>query len=448
MIDSETGFHIDSWSFDRKLDDFLDVQKEITNLTVANLRVALPEETQMFLASDYEGTDVDAYVLYRRGKELFDKPQTKESLTDVVDFYDQALAIDPDYAAAHAGLCASYAKTYEISSDANYVGLAERACAEALAASPNLHMVYTALGNLYLLSGRDDDGEAAYLRALEINSKDVQAMQGLALAYERQQRGREAEELLNQTIHLQPGNWRSINSLGGFLFANGRYSEAADAYRQVVLLDPNNWQGHGNLGSSLLMAGEFESAANALRRSLEIEHDAAYSSNLGIIYYYLGQFDDAVAIHRQVVGLYPESSLDWLNLGDALSFSSEADMAQDAYRTSAGLSEKMLAVNPNDASTLYRLAWASMILGDEDYASELIGRSMSIAPNNPYVHYYSALIKSLQNDDEAAIDELRIAVESGYPAKMLFAEPFLTRINRSESFVRLITETERQTSDR
>jgi len=448
LIDSATGFHIVSKSFDRDLENFMDVQTEITELTVANLRVALPEDTQMRLTPVYPGADVDAYVLYRRGKELFDAPQTEESLTEVVNLYHQALQVDPDYAAAHAGLCVTYAKAYEINSDAGYVDMAEKACAEALAANPNLHMVYTALGDLYLLNGRDTEGESAYLRALEINSHDVQAMQGLALALEHQQRADEAEDLLNQAIRLQPGNWRSINALGGFLFARGRYAEAAEAYRQVVLLDPNNWQGQGNLGSSLLMVGEFEPAALALRRALENHADAAYASNLGIIYYFLGHFDEAVAIQREVVELYPESNLDWLNLGDALFFSSESELAENAYRTAATLSEKLLKVNPTDAGTLYRLAWASAMLGNGDYADELIARARTIAPNNPYVHYYSGLMKSVEKDDEAAIEDIRIAVENGFPVKMLAAEPFLADYRESESFVQIISEAENRNAIR
>jgi len=444
LIDSATGFHLVSRSFDRKLENFMDVQKEITDLTVANLRVALPEETQMLLASTYPGTDVDAYVLYRRGKELFEKPQTRESLTDVVNLYEQALQIDPAYAAAHAGLCVTYAAAYKISSDVEFIDMAEKACAAALAANPNLHMVYTALGDLYLLSGRDKDGEMAYLSALDSNSQDAQAMRGLALALERQQRTDEAESLLNQAIHLQPGNWSSIDALGGFLFDSGRYLDAAEAYRQVVLMDPSNWQGHGNLGSSLLMAGDFEVAASALRRALEIEDDPAYSSNLGIIYYYLGQFDDSVAIHRKVVELYPDSNLDWLNLGDALSFSSEANLAENAYREAANLSENLLAVNSNDASTLYRLAWAATMLGNKTYADELIARSRNIAPNNPYMHYYSGLIKVVDKDYDAAIENIRRAVEAGYPIKLLAAEPFLAEFRQSAAFVELIAEAEQK----
>ena len=98
LIDSETGFHVVSKSFDRKLENFMEIQAEITNLTVANLRVALPEETQMPMARNYSGADLDAYIIYRQGRELQELPTTHERITEVINLYQSALDLDPDYA--------------------------------------------------------------------------------------------------------------------------------------------------------------------------------------------------------------------------------------------------------------------------------------------------------------------------------------------------------------
>jgi len=438
LIDSLTGFQMTTKSFDERLENFVEVQREITNLTVANLRVALPPETQLLLAGSYEKTDVDAYVLYRRGKEQFEKPHSVESLAEAVDLYERALEVDPDYAAAHAGLCVTYAQSYEVSNDASYIDIAETACASALAANPNLNIVHTALGDLYNRTGRDGEAEAAYLRALGVNDQDVYAMSRLAIVYEYQQRLGEAEDLLNQAIRLQPGNWRSLNLLGFLLFSNGRYLEAADAYREVVQLDPNNWQGHGNVGSSLLMAGQFVPAAAALERASEIEPSPDFQSNLAIIYYYLGQFDESVAIHRKAVELSPDANYAWLNLADALLFSNQSEQAQDAFRISAGLAEKNLLVNPRDAAKLYELAWATAMLGNLEYAGELINRSKSIDPNDPYVHYYDALLKTRREQPDAAVDALQRAIELGYPAKLLAAEPYLEDLYQLKRFSAMV----------
>ena len=265
----------------------------------------------------------------------------------------------------------------------------------------------------------------------------------MAIVYENQQRFDDAENLLNQAIRLQPGNWRSINSLGYFLFSNGRYLEAAEAYRQVVELDPTNWQGHGNQGSALLMAGQFTAAAAALERALEIEPEQDYYySNLAIIYYYLGHFDASVAIHRRAIELSPDANSAWLNLGDALLFSREPDQAREAFRISAELAQKNLAVNPRDAARLYELAWATAMLGDLRYAGELMDRSKSFDSNNPYVHYYDALLKSRLGQHDAAIDALQRSIELGYPAKLLAAEPHLEELLGLERFSALVSETQ------
>lgn len=438
LIDSETGFHIISRSFDKNITEFIDVEREITDLTIANLRVALPEETQLALDNSFIVTDVDAYVLYRRGKEIFLRPQTEESLNEAIELYKQALSIDPEYAAANAGLCASYVAMYEVTNHITNVTLAEAQCSAALQTNPNLHMVYTALGDLNLLTGEYRNAEAAFQRALNINARDVEAMRGLAEAYERQQKMEEAEALLRTAAQLQPGNWRSMDAVGSFLFSNGRSLEAADFFRKVIALDPGNFQGHGNLGSALLMAGEFAPAATALGRALEFEYDAAYASNLGIINYYLGNYDDAVAMQRTVVDAFPESGVDWLTLGDALTFSSEQSEAGAAYRKSIQLFEKQLTVNPGDPRTLYRVAWAYAMLGEIEKAQELIAQSKEIAPQLPYVHYYSALLNVKNNKDEAAMDDLAEAVDKGYSTQMLALEPFLADISKRADFAELV----------
>ena len=89
-------------------------------------------------------------------------------------------------------------------------------------------------------------------------------MAGLAGIYRRTQRFVEAEELLTTAIERQPGNWRAVNSYGGFLFAMGRYHDAAEQYALVVSIDPDNHTAWNNFGAALTLAGEFEEARQVL----------------------------------------------------------------------------------------------------------------------------------------------------------------------------------------
>ena len=439
LIDSQSGFHIISRSFERDLEDFMGLQREITSLIVANLRIGLPEDSLSMVAAGDDESNLDAYILYRRGMDLLNQPHTIKSLDEAAGFFDQALELDSGYAAAHAGLCQAFVAKYDIGSDTQFIDPAEAACSSAVATNSKLDVVFTALGDLYQHTGRYEDGRVAYERALEINSQLVPAIDGLSDIYRKQQRYDEAEALLVEAVRLQPGNWRSLDSLGGFLFYNGRYEEAADAYRMILSLDPDNWQGLGNLGSALLMTGNFEEAASALQRSIDIERDRSYLSNLAIIYYYLGQFDDSVAIHRESVGMSPESEVAWLNLADSLLFSSESAEAGAAYRKAAELSENTLAIDPKSSLTLCIGAWANAMTGNPGRAEDYIRRAIESTPSNPYVHYYDALLKAKSGDHDAALDALSVALVNGYPSVMLVSEPLLTDIRELERFSALVT---------
>lgn len=438
LIDSATGFHVVSRSFDRNLQEFMPMQREITDLIIANVRVALPDDTQMRIASSYEDAIIDAYVLYRRGKETQYKPPTVETIQEGISLFQQALAIDPGYAAAHAGLCGAYTVLYENTHDATHIESAEQACAAALSASSRLHMVHSALGRLYLQTGRTAEAEKAYLNALEINAQDVAAIQGLSVVYRRQQRFDEAEQLLRDAIELQPGNWSSINLLGNYLFGMGRYADAAEQYRKVVYLDPQNWATLGNLGGALMMTGDFTGAREAIEKSLEIEVNQTIFSNLGTIYYYLGDFEESVSIHRQVVELAPNSNYVWLNLADALYHAGDEAGARDAFRKSAELSKMLLSVNPSEAEPMYLLAWAEEMGGDDGNASELIERALTIAPNDPYAHYYASLLSTRRGDLAAATEAIKAAVDLGYPVRMLATEPYLAALRSEEEVVELL----------
>ena len=442
LIDSETGFHVLSRSFDRPVEGFFEIRDEITKLTVANVRVALPAETQPLPIADYEESDLDAYVLYRRGKEIYEKPRTLESLAEVIRYFEQALDHDSGYAAAHAGLCKTYVARYELSNSVDDIGLAENACSSALASNSRLYMVHTALGDLYHRTGRSSEAEAAYNEALTINPQEVQAMSGLADVYRRQQKHVEAEQLLHTAIGTQPGNWRPIYSLGGFLFSVGRYEEAADAYRQVVLLNPRNYEAREDFGSALIMAGDFEAGKLVYEESLEIEPSRNAYSNLGVIYYYLGEYEKSVATHLKAVDLSPDEAVKWLNLADAYFLSGQKNEAANAFRKAKDLSESRHAVDPTDIDTLFTLAWAQQMLGEQGEAKASIAKGLAMAPNDPYGLYYEALINVRAGEHALAVKSLRLAVNNGYPANMLAAEPYLNELRANTEFRTMISETQ------
>jgi tetratricopeptide (TPR) repeat protein/TolB-like protein/DNA-binding winged helix-turn-helix (wHTH) protein len=440
LINSDNGFRVLSRTFSRDRAEFFEVQDEITNLTVASLRVVLPPETQAGPGIYGERTDVDAYVLYRHGVDVLHRPMTAASVEEAVRWFRRSLEIDPEFAAAHAGICTAYAQAFDVTSDPAYLAVSESACARAINDNPNLDIVHSALGRLYASTGRDREAETAFHRALEANVNSVEAVHGLAEVYYRAQRIDDAEAMYRRAVGLQPGNWDTHNKLGWFLYQNGRYNEAADQFRNIVSIDSDNMQGYSNLGSALMLSGNFAEAAPAFLRAIALEprHDAY--RNLGVLYYYVGQATEAVAAHRKAIELAPNDHLAWANLGDALSFMPDKAATRAAFGTAERLAESKLSINSKDAGTLIDLAWIKAMLDKPEEAQRAIARARELTPGDPYVYFVSALVAVRAGDTTIVYDNLQAAVDMGYPLKLLAAEPHLRPLRNQARFVALTGE--------
>jgi tetratricopeptide (TPR) repeat protein/TolB-like protein len=438
LIDSESGFHIMSRTFDRPVDSYFDMRDEITELTVANLRVALPPDTREALIFAGADPDIDVYMLYRRGIDSLRQPDMQGWYDEALGWFDKAIAIDPDYAAAHAGRCDALMKAYVYTDDPTHVAAAEEACARALDLNPNLDIVYTSLGDLYVATGRYELAENSYLDALKIDPNNSTSLIGLGEVYRIQQRLDEAEASLRKAIGLHPGDWATYNALGTFLYRSGRYSEAAEQFRVMVTLDNSNARAYTNLATSLVLTEEFDAAETAYRRALELEPDALAYSNLGMLLYTVGRYDEAITTLRNAVSMADQYYLPRSNLGDALRAAGRDAEARRAFSAARDLAEQALEVNPNDAFIQMDLAWIKAVLGDHVIAHDLINRAKDTVPNDPYVHYFEGLIHNHLDKTDEALTALELAVELGYPSGSLARDPNLANLRQEDRFISLI----------
>jgi tetratricopeptide (TPR) repeat protein len=441
LIDSKTGFHVLSRSFNRPLDNYFDMRDEITELTVASLRPALPPATRATSTSAMADPTIDIWLMYRRGIDASRQPDIEGSIDEALEWFDKALAIDPEYAAALAGKCDVHVEGYVWTNDSTHIDAAESACAMALNLNPNLDVVYTSLGDLYTATGRYELAREAYLDALNIHSESAPALIGLGEVYRQLQLPEKAEASIQQAAGLHPGDWAAYNALGTFYFRSGRYAEAAEQYRNVLALDNSNIRGHTNLASALMLAEEFEAAEPVFRRALELEAHALTYSNFGMLLYNLGRFDESVEAHRSAVEMEPMDYLVRSNLADALWAAGNRAKAIEVFSVANDLALDALRVNRNDAFILMDLAWIKMALGEHAKARELIDDALDKVPDDPYVHYIEALIHNRRGDTRSTLEALETAVELGYSTELLARDPNLSNLHQNSSFNSLLIPT-------
>jgi adenylate cyclase len=279
LIDAESGFHVWSGKFDRRLVDIFAVEDEIARAIADTLRTPLGLEPASRLVSRATD-DAEAYELYLQGQYMLG--QRGASLLRAISFYERALARDPDFAAAHAGLAEAYALLpfYALGDWEEYLSKAEASARRALALESTLARAHVALANVRRDRWDWDTAERHYERALELAPNDVEARHQYAQFLSITGRHHAAIAQAYIFVDLDPLSPIVNAGQGRTLMFVGRYEEAIHALNRAVELDPNLGVAQLWLMWSYMLTGRYDEAEQAgrLGAALVGEDPAVYAT--------------------------------------------------------------------------------------------------------------------------------------------------------------------------
>jgi tetratricopeptide (TPR) repeat protein len=244
--------------------DILSLQEDLAAKIFENLRLRLSEDTKKKLTKPHTA-NVEAYQLYLKGRYVLNQ-YTEDGWTKAVEYFRQALEIEPGFALAWAGLADAY---YELSS-------------------------------LVLLPGEAiPKARAAAMRALEIDDSLAEAHAALGKIksqYDWDRSGAETE--FRRAIQLNPSHAAARQWLGIQLFTNARFDDALTAFRRARELDPLSVEISVTETWALLGLGRYEDALQELRRDMELHPEVSmfrsYSHDVrGRSYLERGMVDEA-----------------------------------------------------------------------------------------------------------------------------------------------------------
>ncbi len=437
LIDASTGFNVWSQTYNRTWQDLLAIEDDVARSIMSALKVVLTNELAQPKAQ--QPTQPAALEPYLKGLAQLFSPRGPRQLEEAGESFRQALAQDPHFALAYAGLCERYVRGYEDSSDAALIPQAEAACARALQLDASLSEVTTALAHLYLVSGRSAQAETLYRQGLKSDPDNADNYIGLGEALDGEHRTAEAERAFRQAVEVEPTYWDAHTQLGNFLFHHGHTQAAAASYRRVVQLIPAAPLAYNNLGAALEMEGDFQGAATAFERSLALEPTRSAYSNLGTNYYFLGRHAEAAGMYTHATQLAPEDHRLWGNLADALwQIPGSRAQAQRDYRHAADLAQRSLEVNATDAVSWMQLAYYRARAGETDHIGRYTERALAQGADDANVQYYAALVALQRGDNAAALDALTQAVSLGYPPQLVSAAPDFLSLRGDARFKKLI----------
>ena len=372
-------------------------------------------------------TDLTAYDYYLQGIHYLRRRLDADDTATAATLLEHAARTDPDFALAWAALCEAHWRRYELLPSREEADAAEAACRKAEALDPAAPQVASALGRLYLNTGRYARAIDAYGRASTADPKNPDYRRGLARAYQKSGRTDLAERTFRRAVSTQPGYWRVHMDLGAFLFEHGRYTEALDAFQRVLDLAPDNAYALSNVAAVYLHMGELERAALALQRSLLLRPTSSAYCNTGSAYFFLGRYAEAAAMYRKAVELAGKDHRMWGGLGEALrQIPGEDQGAAEALREAARWARVRLQVDPGDPHARSGLAVYLAQLGELEAATAALAEALAGDPDDMYVQYNAAKVWVLHDQPERARAALANTLKLGYPAALAERDPDLS----------------------
>lgn len=295
LIEAAAGHPVWSETYDRELTGIFAIQEEIGRAIADALHVRLADGGGQ--RHERPTADPEAYALYLRGRFHFHR-YTESDLRQSVEFFRQALARDPGYAAAYAGLSDAYNWLADFVDPREVWPHARQAAQRALELDESLAEAHTALGNV--LQWYDYDlpaAERAYRRALKLNPHSVEVHSWYSILLDAQGRIDEAMERARLAQELDPLSVRTGQSIASLLLRRGRAEEALEAARRIVPLDPTSERAHPLIARAYIALDRPAEAVAHLERTLEtIRPGHNLRAHLAHALAAAGRHDDARAV--------------------------------------------------------------------------------------------------------------------------------------------------------
>jgi tetratricopeptide (TPR) repeat protein len=419
--------------------DLLTLQDQIFAKLVDALELT-PTDAERAKSISRPTNNLAAYDLYLKGRNAMRGQQDRRNVEAAIRFYEEALAIDPRFALAYAGLSDASNQMYRETRERLWADRAVYAADRGKQLDENLVEVRLASGNAYLTTGKTNEAIVELNRALQLAPNSDDAHRRLADAYLTAGRTDDAIAMHQKAIDVNPYYWLNYNALGATYWHLGDYERAAQAFQKVIRLEPDNVNGVNDLGAAYLQTGRYAEAAQAFQKALSLVATPDTYTNLGIAYAWQGRFDEALPAYEKAVELSPNVD-GWLsNLADGYRWLGQTEKARQTYDKAVALAFKALQVNPSDARTRSNLGTYYAKKGDIEQGQRLVQEAEAAAPDDVTILYNVAVARALAHHDDQAIAALRKAFKAGYPAGFARDDPDLKRLGRDPRFQALIKE--------
>ncbi len=298
LVNVSDGFNLWSQRFDCQMTDIFEVQEQIAQSIAELLKVELDSKIGSSGLVRRYTDNIEAYDLYLRGRFQWNK-RSGEGFQKALEYYDRALALDPDFAPALAGIADYHvsAASWGLEPPTDAWPKAKEAAEKALAADDTLAEAHASLGIIRMWFEWDwKDAEREFLRAIELKP-------GLSISHVNYnlllvQMGRfdEAEEQIRLALASDPLSVPANIYLAGAYHYRRDYDRSIEQAKRALEIDPNDIEAHIVIAINLEQKKEYAAAIAELEKAHELSgYNPLILGPLGSCYGGAGQKEKALA---------------------------------------------------------------------------------------------------------------------------------------------------------
>jgi serine/threonine-protein kinase len=303
LINVTDGAHMYSEKFDRELEDIFDIQDEISLKILDAIKIRLLGKAKEAVLKNYT-ENIGAYQLFLKGRYHFNK-MTPDDFKKAIDYYKAAIAIDPEYAIAYAGLAYCYYDSYywRWLPKNQSLPLAWESANKAVQLDDQSADGHIALARIQMWSDRDFTSALKGLeKSIKINPNSIEGNKQLGVCYLAMGNYEKTYTILQKADELDPFSLLNLAYIGGYHFQSGNLNKVMKYANRLITMEPNFFFGHSLLGGSFALRQQYDEAITAyeLAAMLTAEQDIVTLSMLGFAYGRNGEKEKALNILKKL----------------------------------------------------------------------------------------------------------------------------------------------------
>lgn len=303
LINAADGYHIWSENYDRNLVDIFEVQDEISSIIANRLRENLSITNQAAPLVKAPTKNVEAYTLYLKGMHFYNK-LTPADYYKAIDFFEEAIKLEPGYAQAYAMVANTWAYlgiTGQAQPDKAFE-IVERYSGKALQLDDTIAESHIAKATMHLM--HDGNWQAGYdsiQTAIRLNPASAGAYTMLAMYHLFNHNIPEAVKVMEQAVQIDPLSPQINHYLSDCYFFADRYDDAVRVADKLLEMNPQMRIAIEIKGWCAGMQGDWEKALEYFKEVHRLtNHPLKGLSPLGFAYAKLGQTDKALEVIAKI----------------------------------------------------------------------------------------------------------------------------------------------------